>query len=150
MLNKKFDKILDSVVTIFILTLFLGTIFVWVTLPDDIPNHLDAAGNIKDYVSKNFLFLLSILGSGLGVASLKLSKHPEMYNYIVRLTPKNREIQYAIATRMIKLLAIEGLLIFGYLEYCMIYAKINSGVYIILMSLFVTLIYYVSKSIKHK
>ena len=32
----------------------------------------------------------------------------------------------------------------------MIYGKINSGVYIILMSLFVTLIYYVAKSIKHK
>lgn len=32
----------------------------------------------------------------------------------------------------------------------MIYAKINSGVYLILMSLFVTLIYYVVKSIKHK
>lgn len=149
MLNKKVDKILDILITIFTLTLFLGTIFVWFTLPADIPNHLDSVGNIKDYTSKNSLFFISIMGSGIGLVSLKFSNHPEMYSYIVTLTDKNREIQYNIATRMVKVLTIEALLMFGYGEYCMIYAKRASGVYIIIMSLFITLIYYVFKSKRH-
>ena len=46
-----------------------------------------------------------------------------MFNYAINLTNKNREIQYAIATSMVKVLEIELLLIFGYVAYCMIQAQ---------------------------
>lgn len=101
----------------------MGTIFIYFILPDYIPNYLDDVGNIKDYISKKILFFISIMGGGFGLAALKLSKYPEMYNYLITLTDKNREIQYAIATRLVKVLGIELLLIFAYVEYSMIQGK---------------------------
>lgn len=146
--TKKLDKDLDTFIIFLIVTLLLGTIFIWFTLPANIPNHLDDVGNIKDYISKNFLFFISIIGSTFGLAALKLSKHPEMYNYLITLTDENREIQYAIATRLVKVLAIELLLIFGYVEYSMIYGRKFSVIW--MMSLVITLIYYGVKSIRNK
>lgn len=105
--TKRLDKNLDTFILLLIVRLLLGTIFIWFTLPTNIPNHLDDVGNIKDYISKKILFCISIMGSGFGLAALKLSKYPEMYNYLITLTDKNREIQHAIATRMVKVLGID-------------------------------------------
>lgn len=148
MFNKKVDKILDKIIIVLIAILFLGTILVWFALPAKIPNHLDAVGNIKDYTSKNALFFISIIGSGLGFGALKLSQNPDMYNFAVSITDENREIQHTITTRMVRVLGIEFLLIFTYLEYCMIQAQKTKVIYII--SLIITLVYYLIKSIRHK
>ncbi len=111
---------------------------------------MDSLGNIKDYTSKNFVLLISVIGSALGLSSIKLSNYLEIFKYAVTLTDRNREVQYAIVIRMIKVLAIEIMLIFGYMENCMIYTKRISEIYIMIVCLCVTLIYYVVKSKKYK
>lgn len=57
---------------------------------------MDSLGNIKDYTSKNFVLLISVISSALGLSSIKLSKYLEIFKYAVTLTDRNREVQYAI------------------------------------------------------
>lgn len=149
--DKKINSILDIIIVVMIIVMLIATIVAWRGLPSEIPNHYDSMGNIKDYVSKNFIFFPSIIGSILGVVMLILSRFPKIHNYAWIITDKNREIQYAISTRMIRVLNIEMLLVFSYAIYDIINSINNpSSIFIMIFILFITLGYYIYKSYKYK
>lgn len=118
--NNKVNIILDIITVVIILVLISLSIISWIRLPEQIPNHFDSMGNIKDYMTKNFIFFPVVLASVLGVCLLILSRYPKIYNYSVEITDKNREIQYYIATKNIRILNIEMLLMFSYMQYCIV------------------------------
>lgn len=149
--NKKISIVLDVIIIGFIILLISGTVIAWSKLPSEIPNHIDSMGRIKDYMTKNFLFFPLCIGIILGGGILLLSKYPKLYNYPVEITEENREKQYFSATIMMKALSIEVLLIFIYMNYCIIMVKnCSKGMLILVVVMFLTLLYYWRNSVKNK
>lgn len=150
-LKKRNYEDIDILSFSFILILFLGTLIAWFKLPNELPNHIDSYGNIKDYTTKNFVFFFSILGSALSLLILKLSKYPKIYNYTVEITDENKEIQYSIASKAMKVLAFQIVVLFMFLEYSFIYSqKLLLVILLFLASIFVNLFYYINKASKYR
>lgn len=149
--NKKISIVLDAFIIGFLILLISGTIIAWSKLPSEIPNHIDSMGRIEDYMTKNFLFFPVCIGGVLGGGILLLSKHPKLYNYPVEITEENREKQYFLAVIMMKVLSIEVLSIFTYMNYCIIMVKnCSKGMLILVVMIFFTLLCYWRSSIKNK
>lgn len=150
-LKKRNYEDIDILSFSFILILFLGTLIAWFKLPNELLNHIDSYGNIKDYTTKNFVFFFSILGSALSLLILKLSKYPKIYNYTVEITDENKEIQYSIASKAMKVLAFQIVVLFMFLEYSFIYSqKLLLVILLFLASIFVNLFYYINKASKYR
>ncbi|PID14680.1 hypothetical protein CSV63_11335 [Sporosarcina sp. P34] len=65
----------------------------WNQLPDRIPAHFGANGEVDRYGSKIELLLLSVIGIVMWVGLWIVEKYPYMFNYM-NLRPDNVEIQY--------------------------------------------------------
>ncbi|PIC57594.1 hypothetical protein CSV80_08380 [Sporosarcina sp. P12(2017)] len=65
----------------------------WDQLPDRIPAHFGAGGEVDRYGSRMELLLLPIIGVVMWVGMWMLEKYPHAYNYL-NLRPDNVEIQY--------------------------------------------------------
>ena len=78
---------------------------------------------MDDYGKKQSILILPILGIALFVGLNFLYKIPHKFNYIVKITPKNAEQQYRLATRMMRFVNLFVMLIF----YFIVYKIINSA-----------------------
>ncbi|MEK4023280.1 MULTISPECIES: DUF1648 domain-containing protein [Sporosarcina] len=65
----------------------------WNRLPDQIPAHFGANGEVDRWGSKFELFILPAIAIFLWIGLWVLEKYPHLYNYI-NLRPDNVEIQY--------------------------------------------------------
>ena len=65
----------------------------WNQLPDRIPAHFGAGGEVDRYGSRMELLLLPIIGVVMWGGMWLLEKYPHVYNYL-NLRPDNIEIQY--------------------------------------------------------
>lgn len=136
MKSKKMFVFLDVIIISLIILVIGGTIIAWSNSPSVIPNHLDSMGNIKDYMTRNFLFFPSAIGVIISIIILILSRYPNLYNYVVEIIDDNKERQYFLAGILGRVLNIEVLLIFAYMEYCIIMVKsctIGMGILTIIM-----------------
>ncbi|MDV6379091.1 DUF1648 domain-containing protein [Sporosarcina sp. GW1-11] len=87
--GKAFDVLVIALFAACLTHLFLQ----WNELPDQIPAHFGANGEVDRYGSKFELLLLPIIGIFLWVGLFMLEKYPHTYNYI-NLRPDNIETQY--------------------------------------------------------
>jgi len=154
---KPVDVILEAVCISVFIALCVYLIFSWNKLPNIVPTHFGVSGKADGFGSRNsLLFLLPVILIFYPVLSL-LQKFPYIYNYVVEITEKNAETQYIYAVRMIRMLKLELVLLFSYIEFQTIRAALPGentlGVLftpIVLVSLFGTLGFYIRKSIKSK
>lgn len=73
---------------IFLLSM-LYIIVVWGKIPDEVPGHFNAAGEVDRWGSKFELFILPFIGVFLWILMGLLEKAPQMYNYPARLNENN-------------------------------------------------------------
>lgn len=101
--------------------MFLQVIFYWSELPEQIPIHFNAIGEVDDWGGKGTLFLLPIIGTIVIYLPLFfLSRYPHVYNYPVKLTQENASKLYLIARRMLVMMNFEIILFFAVTEWEMI------------------------------
>lgn len=153
---KKINKCLDIIGLILAVALVIMTFIYWGKAPDIIPTHYNFKGEVDAYGSKNTIFILLpiALMSYIGIAIL--SKFPQVYNYPVEINPRNKEKQYLMASIFIRIVNIETLSIFFYIQIS-IGAAMNSGkglsmafLPISMFVLFGSIGFYIYKSIKCK
>jgi uncharacterized membrane protein len=84
-------------------------------LPDKIPTHFNGAGHPDGYGSKATLFLFPGIGLFLYSLLTIISFFPHISNYPVKITPKNAEIQYRLANRLLRILKALMLMMFAYI-----------------------------------
>jgi len=112
-----FDLIVEIVGIVILLLSVLYTIKYYAKLPTLIPTHFDIAGQPDDFGSKNtllaFPIILIVIFTGLTV----LNFFPHIFNIPVKLNEKNIERLYRIATRGIRILKIEIVFLFAYINY---------------------------------
>ena len=153
---KNINKCLDIVGLILVMALIIITFIYWSKAPDIVPTHFNFNGEIDAYGSKNTLFILLPIVIISYIVLAILSKYPQVYNYCIEITPINKDKQYSMASTFIKIINVEILAIFLYIQISTIIAMNNSKslsivfLPISLLILFGSIGVYIYKSVKFK
>ena len=91
-------------------------------LPDKIPTHFDAAGNVNGWGSPSMLLFLPIIAVALYTAITVVSRFPSAFNYPVRILPSARSQVEALTLDMIAWIKTELLCLFATIQNVMIHA----------------------------
>lgn len=87
------------------LILMIGTIVylivMWKSIPDTIPAHYNAAGEVNRWGDKSELIFLPILGGMLYFLITLIQQYPAAWNTGVKVTEQNRERVYQILGNLI-------------------------------------------------
>ncbi len=101
--------------------LFIGTIafivFSWNSIPDKVPGHYNALGEVDRWGSKYELLVLPIVGFILWGLMNTLEKFPHVHNYPERLNEMNVEAFYLNSRKLLNSMKNVCLLTFAYLMF---------------------------------
>lgn len=118
--NKKsnpINKALDIIGLILIILFLVITIIVWKNAPSIIPTHYNFAGVADAYGSKNTMLYFTVpITLVLYIGLFLVSKHPEIHNFPINITDENKESLYNLSTRLVKIINIELILIFLFIN----------------------------------
>ena len=147
---ERINKFLDIIGLALEVALVIMTFIYWGNAPDIIPTHYNFKGEVDAYGSKNTVFILLpiVLITYIGIAVL--SKFPQVYNYPVEINLRNKEKQYLMASTFIRVLNVEIVTLFFFIQ-------MNSGkvlsiafLFIFLLIIFGSIGFYIYKAIKCK
>jgi uncharacterized membrane protein len=93
-------------------------------LPDIIPTHFNAAGEIDGWGSKNTIVIPLIIQLVMTLLLGYLAKHPEKHNYPFTITEENRDYQYARSSELIMKLNLIINIIFATISYSIVKAEL--------------------------
>ncbi len=111
------DEILEIMGIFIVLGMWILTLWNYTDLPETIPTHYGLGGKADAFGNKQNIFILPIIAPILYILLTILSKSPHTFNYFVEITEENAEYQYAISTRMIRILKISIVCIFMFIVY---------------------------------
>lgn len=115
-LNKT-DKTLEIIGWLAVLGIWVLTLLNYFDLPDTIPTHYNASGEADAFGNKSNILTLPIISTLLFIGLTFLNKNPHLFNYASEITAKNALHQYKNASRMIRLLKLAIVLIFGLIAF---------------------------------
>lgn len=109
-----FEKIADTAA----LFLFIGSIGYliqqWSLLPDKVPAHYNALGEVDRWGAKGELLILPIIGAIMWIGMTVLEKYPHLHNYM-NLNEDNAAFQYKNSQLLLNLLKNQIALLFSFL-----------------------------------
>jgi uncharacterized membrane protein len=151
------DWVKEIIAATSLMGMFGLLIFYFPDLPDKIPAHFNAAGEVDRFGSKASIWVLPIVGVLLYLGLTGLNQFPHIYNYPVKITESNADHQYRIVSRMIRTLKAVIMIFFFYTVYMTIQIGIGNhdglkgyALPTFLLMLFGTLIFYVAHSIRNR
>ena len=86
-------------------------------LAGPIPTHFDLAGRPNAYGPPQMLLVLPAVALVLYLLITVVSRNPAVFNYPVRVTPKNRPRLQELALNMIAFLKAETVMLFALIQY---------------------------------
>lgn len=98
----------------------------WENLPDEIPAHFNAAGEVDRFGSQWELLILPVIGIVPGLGMEVLERYPEIHNYPVRLNDTNREAFYLNSRIMLNLSKNSIFIVFSIAIFEMMHVAINN------------------------
>jgi len=110
---KQTDKILEVVGWVSVLGIWALPLINYFDLPEIIPIHFNGAGKADRFGNKTHIFILPIISTLLFIGLTTLNKHPHIFNYPSQITKENAVDQYTNATRMMRVLKLVIVLLFG-------------------------------------
>ena len=106
--------ILETIVSLLSLVgVVVYLILTWKTIPDQIPMHYNAAGEINRWGSKSELIVLPIISWLMFGLITLIERYPSVWNTGVRITDNNRTEVYRLLKNLIAVVKIFVLLMFG-------------------------------------
>ena len=151
----KAAKILELLGWVSLITIWILTLMNYSYLPETIPTHYNAAGEVDGFGAKRNILALPIVATIIFLGLKIIMKYPHIYNYPTTITTENAYEQYTNATKMIRYLNFIIVLIFGLIVLRTIqYSSGNAdglGVWFLPLTMgliFVPIIYFIIKSIK--
>jgi uncharacterized membrane protein len=109
------DWILEAVG---IASIFFLIIIPWMhysELPETIPIHFGADGDVDAWGSRKFIWILPIVGTIIYIGLTVLSNYPHSFNYLKKITPDNAFVQYRNSVKMIRFIKVLISASFAYL-----------------------------------
>jgi len=107
------DKILEVVGWVSVFGIWALPLINYFDLPEIIPIHFNGAGKADEFGNKTHIFVLPIISTLLFIGLTTLNKHPHIFNYPSQITKENAVDQYTNATRMMRVLKLVIVLLFG-------------------------------------
>lgn len=147
------DKIVEIIGWFALLTIWVLTITSYSELPDTIPTHYNAAGEMDGFGRKVNILILPVIATVFFVGITILNKFPHIFNYPAKISQNNALAQYTNIKRMNRYLKLVFVLIFGFLAYNTINNTGGPGPWFLPLSMgliLVLLIYFIVKSYKTK
>ena len=89
----------------------------WPNLPEQVPAHFNAAGEIDRWGGKQELFLLPAVGLALWLLFTVVGFFPKSWNLPVEVTKQNREKVYRRIGTLLTTLKLEIMVLFFAIEY---------------------------------
>lgn len=149
------DKVLETMSAVLLLGLLIYTMISWTSLPETIPVHFNAKGQPDGWGSRISIFFSPLLALALYILLTLLNRRPEIFNYPVRITPENAAFQYTLATRLIRLLKLSLIILFGAITWSVVYsaktAASDAVMWVLpfaLITTFLPMIYYFVKAFR--
>ncbi|MCA0173893.1 DUF1648 domain-containing protein [Bacillus sp. RAR_GA_16] len=110
------QKVFDLVGFTFLLLGFVYILLEWSNVPSRVPIHFNVRGESDLWGPKSSLIILPLTGVILWFALGLLERYPHVYNYVVKITKGNAEIQYRSAVVLIRFLKNAIAMMFAYLS----------------------------------
>ncbi|MBV7276890.1 DUF1648 domain-containing protein [Clostridium thailandense] len=109
----------DTIINFLSLLCLIGTasilIISWKTIPNEIPGHYNAVGNIDKITNKNSLIVLFAVGWIMFIGVSFIERFPQIWNTGIQVTEQNKERVYRILKNMIGTVKLLVVLVFSYL-----------------------------------
>lgn len=151
------DRILEITGGVSLMVLWILVIVNYPGLPDTIPTHFNAFGQVDGYGGRGTFLLLPVIVTVVFIGLTILNRFPHVFNFPVGITQDNALKQYTNATRFIRYLKLVIVLIFGLIAFNMAQnaqGKADGmGIWVLPLMLgliFIPLIIYISWSFKNK
>lgn len=116
------DFIIEILSAALLAALFVYTLASWSNLPETIPVHFNAKGRPDGYGGRITIFFSPLLTLALYLLLTVINRRPDIFNYPVRITPQNAEYQYRIATRMLRMLKLSLVVMFGAITWSVVHS----------------------------
>ena len=110
---KQTDKILEVVGWVSVFGIWALPLINYFDLPEIIPIQFNGAGKADEFGNKTHIFILPIISTLLFIGLTTLNKHPHIFNYPNQITKENALDQYTNATRMMRVLKLVIIVLFG-------------------------------------
>ncbi len=145
--QSKFDVFINLVSLIILAGVVICIAANWSSLPDKIPGHYNAMGEVDRWESKGELLFLPIVSWMLYLAITVLEQFPKIWNTGVSVTEENRERVYRILKSMIGTVKLLLVAFFAFLSINSMLAQ-NLPIWflpVFLVLIFGTIIFFVAK-----
>lgn len=107
-----YQRIIHILTGVVFIAMWFHIILVWGTLPDRIPTHFNAAGEIDGWGGKGTLLFGPVIGTVTLAVLLIVERFPKAWNTGVKVTPLNQVFVYRTLKSMMVTLELSILLIF--------------------------------------
>lgn len=116
------DKIIEILSAVLMVSLFIYTFASWSNLPETIPVHFDAKGRPDGFGGRITIFFSPLLMLAIYILLTALNRRPDVFNYPVKITPENAAYQYRTATRMLRMLKLSLVIMFGAITWSVVHS----------------------------
>jgi len=111
-------RILYLVMAVWFVAWITWLLSVYTGLPDIIPTHFNAAGEVDGHGGKGFLWTLPGVALFTVLVTLGLPQAaPSLINYPIKLTEENRERQYRLMMQFLSVLSLIMMALFTYISW---------------------------------
>lgn len=137
-------KAVEIITAAILILMAVYLVAAWKSLPDKLPMHYNAAGEIDRWSSKRELILLPVIAVFVYGLITLVSAFPSSWNIPVKVTRENRKRVYQGIKSMLVFMKLEVMVLFAYLELEIIHLRELPGAFLgtVLLLIFGTLAYY--------
>jgi len=136
--NSIFDIFLNITCIVLLLGVVVYLLIRWSSIPDQVPGHFNASGEVTRWDSKGSLIVMPIIAGALYIGMTILEQFPQVWNTGVRVTQENMFRVYKILKHMISVIK---LLIVATFVSIAIFQSLAVGLPIWLLTVFISLIF---------
>ncbi|NLL01042.1 MAG: DUF1648 domain-containing protein [Clostridiales bacterium] len=115
MKRNKYNVFADIVCLVLLMGVIIYLFVAWGSLPDKVPGHYNAAGEIDRMGSRYELLITPIVGWLMFLGMSAVERFPQIWNTGVTVTEENKERVYRVIRNMLSTLKIIMILIFVFL-----------------------------------
>lgn len=107
------DYIMLAVGGLCAIALAVAGLFIWQGMPERVPTHFGLDGTADGWGPRISVLIMPLVGLGLWAMMAILSRFPKLYNFPVPVTDANRQTLYLLGRRMLLVMGVEIVLLYG-------------------------------------
>jgi uncharacterized membrane protein len=114
------DIILDMLAATLLILLIAYAVISYSELPETIPSHFNAKGEVDGYSEKSMFWMLPTISLILFIGLNVINKYPHLHNYMVNITEENALKNYRFSTRIVRFTNLFIMLLFGVITFSIV------------------------------